>query len=162
MHQKYTNLALSIVLALWIVIAILVLQSGCLRIERRYIFAQSFGNVIKVEVCQYHYDPNPREQSVTPLAELDLNTAESMLNEFSATTCYRYFGDATQDYGEIVLYISYSNGEAEVLGRLNSARVDADGKWHIRGEYFDDEQWYGVLEKYIDSELMAEIEKYRK
>jgi len=150
------------VLALLLVCSFLVPQSGCGMLRFHYEFCQPFDNVVKVEVCQYHHADKPGEQYVTPIADLDLNTAEPMLNEFTAITCRRHFGDATRDYGEIVLYISYTNGEAEVLGIWNSARVDADGGWHIRGEYFDEDQWYGVLEKYIDSELMAEIEKYRK
>lgn len=55
------------------------------------------------------------------------------------------------DYGEVVVYITYSDQAAEVIGLWNVAQVNANGKWHIGTEYSGADAIYSLIQKYVDS-----------
>ena len=139
----------------------LALLSGCKRIIYQYPFDQTFSNVKKVEIFRYHYATNPTDDTLTLVTELDLEEAEELLQDISALPSYKHYGDFPMgSYGEIILYITYASGEAEVIGTVNSASVYLDGEWWIKGYYFDSKQWSTVLTEYVDIELVPELEKY--
>lgn len=142
------------------VIGAFALFTGCSLVKYQYSFDQPYSNVIKMEVCQYHYATKREDTYITPVAELDLEKAEELLRDISELACYKHFGDSSMNYGDIVLYITYSNGEAEVLGMVNSASVDTNGKWWMKVYYFDSTQWCAVLTKYVDPELVPELGRY--
>ena len=134
---------------------IILITAGCQRIYE-YSFAQSKDNVEKVEICAYDYDT----QTTTPLVVLNEGDTNELLQEIDAMECKRHFGDHTQDYGEIVVYISYKNQTAEVIGLCNVAQVDKNGKWHIGIEYFDASQLCSLIMKYVNADLLPDLSKY--
>lgn len=148
------------ILALACAIAILAILHGCQRKEYRYTFDQPFSNVVKVEIMRYHYATQTEDSYTTTILELDLHTAESLLKEVSELPCYKHFMDPPTGYGEVILYITYANGEGEVIGFVNSASVREDGIWRRKVYYFNKAQWCEMLLKYVDAELVPELDKY--
>lgn len=145
------------------VLMALILLAGCQQKIYQYPFDQAFSNVVKVEVFRYHYADYPADATLTLVAELDLEDAEELLQDISALPSHKHYGDFPMgSYGEIILYITYAGGEAEVVGMVNSASVRLDGVWWIKGYYFDSQQWCTVLTKYVDKELVPELEEYLK
>ena len=136
-------------------VLLLTIATGC---QRTYDFAlaQSKDNAEKVEICRY--DDN--SQSTTTIAVLNKADADSLLAEIDAMECSRYFGDGTMDYGEVVIYVTYADQTAEVIGLHNVAKVDKDGDWHIGVEYFNAQQLCDVITKYVDAELLPDLSKY--
>lgn len=143
------------------VLSTLALLSGCEQKVYQYPFEQVFSNVVKVEVCRYYYATNPENDYVTLVTELDSEKAEALLKDISELPCYKHFGDFPMgSYGEIILYISYANEEAEVVGMVNSASVRIDGEWWVKAYYFDSKHWSAVLTEYVDVDLVPELKKY--
>lgn len=144
---------------IWIcfsVIAILITITGCDFITYQYPFEQSVENVEKVELCRYDYETD----TASPLVTLDEDTGDALLTDIGTLDCHKPFGDHATDYGEIVLFITYTNGEAEVVGWLNSATIDLEGEWWPKAYYFDSAEWCAVVLKYVDAELVPELGKY--
>ena len=127
--------------------------SGCRLIKYSYPFTQDVADVISVEICRYDF----YDKLVTPIIELEKDKATSLLEDISELDCYMRFGDGTRDYGRVVIYITYKNGEAEVIGKSNRARVDAKGEWWIEPYYFDKAEWSALILKYVDEELVPEL-----
>lgn len=151
-----------VLVSVWVLMA-LILLPGCQRKSYQYSFDQAFSNVVKVEAFRYHYATNPADDTLTLVTELDLEEAEELLKDISALPSHKHYGDFPMgSYGEIIIYITYANDEAEVIGTVNCASVYLDGEWWIKGYYFDSQQWSTVLTKYVDIELVPELEKYLK
>lgn len=125
-------------------------------VKHKYPFDQSIENVKKVELCRYDYETD----TASPLMTFGEDTGDALLTDIEALDCYRPFGDPATDYGEIVLFITYANGEAEVVGWLNSATIDLEGEWWPKAYYFDSAEWCTVVLKYVDAELVPELGKY--
>lgn len=140
-----------------LLMTLLVINSvtGCQR-TYDYSFAQSIENIEKVEICEYDY----YSHSTTLIAVLDTEDAESLLSEIDALACKRHFGDHTSTYGEVVVYITYTDGTGEVIGLRNVAQVDEDGQWHIGIEYFDAAEICALIMKYVDVNSLPDLSKY--
>lgn len=138
-----------------VAIFLIVYTTGCKSIKYNYSFTQDLDNVVSVEIRKYDYATG----ATTPLVTLDESTALSLLEDISALDCYKQFGDYPRDdYSDVVVYISYANGAAEVIGIRNTARVDSEGKWWVSSYYFNDAAWCNVILKYIDSEIVPELD----
>lgn len=154
-HLKgvYISMRLKYVCLLVFVLLIAVAFAGCNFIDYTYSLDQSMDNIQKVEIRLYDYESD----STSFVMELDLQTAKDLLTGVTALTCHKPFGDHSFNYGPVVLYITYANGEAEALGRLNSASIDSNGKWWIKTYYFNGIEWCSTVLKYVDSELVPEL-----
>lgn len=128
---------------------------GCNR-TYDYSFMQSLDCVTKVEICSYDYSSN----AITSLVVLDTSKAKALLAEIDLLECKKHFGDHTMDYGEVIIYISYSDDTAEVIGLWNVARVNKDGQWSIGSEYFDAGQMCSLILAYADKELLPDLSEY--
>ena len=143
------------------VLIVMILLPRCRQRTYQYPFDQTFNNVVKVEVFRYNYAADPADNTTTFVTELDLEEAEELLRDISALPSYKHYGDFPMgSYGEIILYITYTNGEAEAIGTVNCASVHLDGEWWIKGYYFDVKQWSAVLTEYVDIELVPELDRY--
>ena len=142
---------------LLLITSVLMLATGCNR-TYDYSFAQNLDNVEKVEIRAYEYDPH--DDQTTPIVTLDEEDGKALLNEVDAMKCKRHFGDHTSTYGEIVVYITYKDQTAEVIGLRNVAQVDKDEEWHIGIEYFDAAQLCTLIMKYVDEDLLPDLSKY--
>jgi hypothetical protein len=142
---------------LLLITSVLMLTAGCNR-TYDYSFAQNLDNVEKVEIRAYEYDPY--DDKTTPIVTLGEEDGKALLMEIDAMECMRHFGDHTSTYGEIVVYITYKDQTAEVIGLRNVAQVDKDEEWHIGIEYFDAAQLCTLIMKYVDEDLLPDLSKY--
>ncbi len=140
--------------ALLLIVFVLLLMAGCQR-TYDYSFSQPLDQVEKVEICAF----DDRTKTATPLVILDESQANALLADIDALPCKRHFGDHTMDYGEAVVYITYANGEAEVIGIWHVAKVDASGEWNIGIEYFGGEELPALLLQYAP-ELLPDLQIY--
>ena len=145
------------IVLLLLITSVLMLATGCNR-TYDYSFAQNLDNVEKVEIRAYEYDPH--DDQTTPIVTLDEEDGKALLMEIDAMKCKRHFGDHTSTYGEIVVYITYKDQTAEVIGLRNVAQVDKDEEWHIGIEYFDAAQLCTLIMKYVDEDLLPDLSKY--
>ena len=121
---------------------------GCRLIEYDYSLKQDPVNITKVEFHRYQHDE--MHPKTFPIMELELDTGLKMLEEIAALPAYKHFGDSTLNYGNIIIYVTYSNNTGEIIGHFNTATIDATGKWMRTGYYFKKEQWDSIVGKYID------------
>ena len=148
---------------LLLITSVLMLATGCV-VEQflnrtfDYSFAQNLDNVEKVEIRAYEYDPH--DDKTTPIVTLGEEDGKALLMEIDAMECKRHFGHHSHDFGEIVIYITYKDQTAEVIGLLNVAQVDKDEEWHIGIEYFDAAQLCTLIMKYVDEDLLPDLSKY--
>lgn len=140
------------ILVVLLILLLPIVITGC-RQTYDYSFAQSIDHVEKVEICQYEY----KTHTSTSLITLNNNQARALLTDIDALKCKKHFGDHTQDYGEVVIYITYTDGTAEVIGLWNVALVDEEGLWHIGIEYFDAKELYAIMVKYTDEDLLPDL-----
>ena len=142
-----------------LIIAIILSFTGCFfNDEHKYTFAQSSDNIVSVEIRKLEYG----QSYTTPEKTRIIKT----LNEDEATTLLRdiseaEFGEAWGDgigasYGDIVVYITYSDGICEVIGYSNCAIIEKKREWSFTGEYFKD--------SIVFTEIMYEYvgEEYRR
>ena len=154
---------LKLCMLILMIVSVLLSMSGCfveqfLNRTFDYSFAQSLDNIEKVEIRAYEYDPH--DDQTTPIVTLDEEDGKALLNEVDAMKCKRHFGDHTHDFGEIVIYITYKDQTAEVIGLWNVAQVDKDGEWWLGVEYFDAAQLCTLIMKYVDGDLLPDLSKY--
>ena len=127
-----------------LLLLLLVTLCGCRLIRYTYSFAQDFENVDSIQICKYSYD----EKSVTPLKQLSKEEQKQIFSDISALPNYHHFGDHTEDYGNYVVFITYTDGTAEVIGESNVAIVTKSGEWRIGIDYFDFEEFQKMIAKY--------------
>ncbi len=138
-----------------IFILIAVLFTGCNK-EYSYSFEQDIENIVSVEIMEYDYDT----RSTTPIITLDEETATALLSDFSNINYKRLSPPSGGNYGEIILYITYQNGEAEVIGYMDHAYVDDNGEWWPKGHIIDFYDWYDLIYKYVDKETVPQLEEW--
>lgn len=131
---------------------------GCQKKTYAYTLEQDLDHVEKVELCRYIYHTS--DPLISPIAVLDKSEADSLLQNLGTLECYRHFGDHTQDFGEIVVKITYTDGQAEVIGSWNTGHVDTEGKLWLTGYYFDEEAWKAFLQKNVSSDILADVDGY--
>ena len=119
---------------------------GCQRKAYTYAFNQDIASIRKVEICTYNY----KTEEHSAVKELNEEEIESLCADIQDLKCYKIFGDHPTGFGSVIVYITYSDGQAEVIGPSNTARVDATGKWHLDVYYFDEEPFLAMIAKYTD------------
>lgn len=124
-------------------------------VKQEYQFDQSIENVEKVELCRYDCETNV----TTPVMTFNEDIGDALLTDIGTMDCYRP-GNRPRYYGEIVLLITYTNGEAEVIGMGDAASVDSEGAWSSKAYYFNETEWCTVVLKYVDAELVPELGEY--
>ena len=146
---------LSIVLS---VLIVLMCVSACKIIKYTYSFAQSMEQVETVELCRYDY----AAKTITQIKSLDKEDARGLLLDISSMDAYRNFGDyEREDFGHVVVYVTYQDGAHELIGTWSAAVSDASGNWEIKNNWFESLKWRDVILKYIDASLVPELLRYK-
>ena len=145
--------------AIAIAVVVLMLLSGCENESFTHEFRQDQANIKQVEICAYEHAYEYIDRVLTPIVKLSDEDSNALLNDIRALDCYEYVFplDTPRNYGDVVICITYYDGETEVIGITNIGYISPDGKWHLTKEYFDIEDIRGVINKYIDPEILSEI-----
>lgn len=145
---------LSIVLS---ALVVLMCVSACKIIKYTYSFAQGMEQVETVELCRYDYSA----KTITQIKSLDEDDARGLLSDISSMDAYHNFGDYDrEDFGHVVIYITYQDGVHELIGTWSAAVADASGNWQIKNNWFESVKWRDVILKYIDASLVPELMGY--
>ena len=139
--------------AIVIAVVVLMLLSGCENKSFTHEFRQEQANIKQVEICAYEHV----DRVLTPIIKLSNDDINALLNDIRALDCHEFFPlDTPRNYGDVVICITYYDGEKEVIGITNIGYISPDGKWHLTKEYFDIEDIRGVINKYIVPEMSSE------
>ncbi len=102
------------------------------------------------------YDENTNTTSL--LKELEKEEYTSLLNSITELSCWEYFGDGMRfSVGKSIIYITYIDGSAEAIGYDNNVHINSSGEWEIDMYYFNDYEFYDLLSKYVDRDLLPSI-----
>ena len=144
-----------------LVIVLLISSVGCSETiwtkEHEFTFSQSVNNVTSVKIVRYDDETESIIEVVKVLSDYE---AEMLIADFTATGCRKHFGDHGTYYGYILVLISYENQEVDVIGPENCAKIDENGVWRIRNKHFDDGDFCDIVLRYVDRELVPELERY--
>ena len=123
--------------------------TSCLAVRCDYPFEQNIDNVVSVEI---HSMDRWKEHSTNLNIELDQDDAIAILNDLSNVKCQKTAPDmTTSDHcGSYVVYITYKNGEKEVIGYSNSAHISKNGVWTMKYYYYDATQFAEIVCRYVD------------
>jgi hypothetical protein len=137
---------------------LLVHFSGCVWFTYHYEFSQEADNIASIDICRYTYDEvNPE---MTIICSLDESLKQQFISDIVALDSYKYFGDFSRIFDGVLVYITYENGEGEVLSANTTAKVDLSGQWNVGVDNFDKIEFYSVILKYVDPDLVPELEQY--
>lgn len=146
-----------------LVIVMIVSSVGCSETiwtkEYEYELNQSIENVTSVKIVRF--DDNTKSV-MEVIKTLDDISAKELLEDISTTSCRRHFGDRPTSYCEIIIYIEFQNGEAELIGPVVCGEKDKNGNLYQKREYFLYEDFCGVVVKYVEKDLILvpEFEAY--
>lgn len=119
-----------------------------------YTFRQERSNIEKVEICSYDHYAGTRE----PLVELSDDDTDAILADISALECREFFPlDPILSYGDVVICISYQNGEVEMIGIYNIGFFTAEGELKTTKKWFEIEDMRCLIAKYVDMEVLEEV-----
>ena len=142
---------------LLILILMLFLFSGCIVQTRYFELSDEIENISMVEIHRNNGD----EHATIPIITLELDEGKALVSELVALPMTHVaIGDPIDDFGYIVVYVFYQNGEADLIGYLESAKVDLDGNWKPIRDGFDLGEWSAVVIKYVDLELVPELAQF--
>lgn len=157
--MERTSFKINKIFLMILVIVMLISSVGCSETiwtkEYEYDFLQSSENISSVKIMRYDDKTN---SIVEVIKTLDEDSGRALYEDFSATSCGKTFGDHASGYGEVIIYIEYENGEADIIGFVNSGTVDKSGEWGVNVKYFRPDDFAMIVIKYVDRELVPELE----
>lgn len=146
------------IVAVLLTLSLMVVTAGCftqLNETFQYTFRQDRGNIIKVEICAHDYKDNRR---IEPLVTLNEEEIDEILDSISSLECHHYgIGDHQNDYGDLLICITYSNKEVEVIGLTNIGWIRPDGGWRQTNYLFHAQDILSVLDDYVDTQTLKDV-----
>lgn len=146
-------------LVIWFIIVALIFPLTACDVEKptAHTFRQERKNVEKVEICTYNHNEGIRE----PLAELSEREVDELWTDILSLEMYQFVAmDTLLSYGDVVIFISYLDGEAEIIGITNIGWVTTGGTLVTTNHWFDIEDICAVIAKYVDAETLANVSGY--
>ena len=130
-----------------------VLLSGCgffPVVRKPYSFKQEIANVYSIEIVRKLYD------TLDPIGEVEVETTlqEDLYDGFMEALVlidgnYVLEG-AAFNFGKYIVRITYFNGEVELISEYNSGYVTPEGILVQEHYWFDHDQFYALLAKYVE------------
>ena len=134
---------------------VLLVAVGCSS-EGPYTFRQDSSKIDKVEI----YKIDDQTNTKTAIVQLSDEAGQLLVSELATMTCNRFgSGDHPRRYGQLAIGITYSDGEVEIIGLVNSGFIDVDGKEAILDYFFDAKDLYTLITKYVDPSLLPDVSK---
>ena len=142
----------------FLTILMMVLMSSCTLPAGNYETQQSADNIAKVEICRIENDI--RDPKLTSIVTMDEETGKQLVADIAALMSHEYFLYAESSFGGVVVYITYQNGEAEVIGWCQTAKVGLNKEWFATSHCFDHDAFFLALFRYVEPEVAEEIREY--
>ena len=124
-------------------------------IPRPYVPDQPRDQIQKIEICLHEVD-DIGTHVLTTLKTFEGQEQEAFLEELLQVPCRGQYSCKMNSIGEVVICIYYKDGTAEILGDLNTVKIDASGKWHIYFTYMKNEEFSHLLLKHVDEDQVPE------
>ena len=130
---------------------------GCNAKSFTYEFRQAGESIERVEISTYDHDTKMLN-AITSLSKDDITI---LLNDIKALECYEFLPlDPILSYGDVVICITYFNGEREILGITNIGFISPDGTWTTTRKYFNIKDICDIMGKFADAEMLSEASDY--
>ena len=144
--------------AIVIAVVVLMLLSGCENESFTHEFRQDQANIKQVEICSYKHAYEYIDRVLTPIVKLSDEDSNALLNDIRALDCYEYVFpyDTPKDYGDVVICITYYDGEREIIGITNIGYILPNGEWYSTKEYFNWGEIRGLVNKFLVLEMSSE------
>lgn len=138
-----------------ITIVMIIAITGCNQDPFQYSFLQERDMIEKVEICSF----NDYDRTMELIVALSEEQIDAILNDFASLECRSepFLKQPHHDYGDVIVCITYQNGEKEVFGAYNIACVSSNGEWRRTRDYFDVHEFRELLLKYVDVDVLAPI-----
>lgn len=121
-----------------------------------YSFRQEASNIERVEI----YEIDDQAGTKTSIVQLSAEDGQLLVEELATMTCNRTGpGDHPRGYGRLAIGITYTDGEIEIIGLVNSGFIDAEGREGLLKYFFDAKELYTVITKYVDPDLLPDVSK---
>lgn len=134
-----------------------VLLMGCNAESFTYEFRQDGENIERVEISTYDHNT----KKLTTITSLSKDEIAILLEDIKVLECYEFLPlDPILSYGDVVICITYYNGEREVLGITNIGSISPEGNWTTTRKYFNIEDICDVIGKFADTEVLSEVSDY--
>lgn len=135
-------------------IVMIIAFSGCNQDPYQYSFLHERDMIEKVEICSFN-DTGNTMKAILTLSEEQI---DAILNDLKSLECRKEsFLVQIDYYGDVVICITYRNGEKEVFGVYSIGHVSSDGVWNRRRDYFDIYEFRALILRYVDIEVLAPI-----
>ena len=122
-----------------------------------YTFRQDRSNITKIEICAYEHEYAKDGGPMTPLAEIAEEDVDSFLDDIQALDCREFIMyDSIVSYGDLIVRILYSNGEAEIIGMYNIGWMSADNVLELTRYWFHYDDISEVIARYVDPRFLAD------
>ena len=130
---------------------------GCNSKSFSYEFIQDQANIATVAISTLDYESKKMETLIT-LSEENIGV---LINDVKSLKCREFMPiDPLLSYGDVVICITYYNGEIEVIGITNIGYIDLDGNWITTRKYFNIKDICAVISKFVDTKVLSEISDY--
>lgn len=134
---------------------LLLAAEGC-SYEGTYPFRQDSSNIEKVQIYELDYKTDT-EKLIVQLAESE---GQKLVAELATMKCKKAGpGDHSSYYGALMICITYSDGEIEMIGLDSIGFVDARGREGMTNYFFDAKSLYDLIVKYVDPSLLPDVSK---
>ena len=133
---------------------IIAMIPGCGSGDDYYAFRQDLEHVEKVSVFSY----DPETDTRTLIVDLEEPDAKELTSILATMKCGKYFpGDHIREYGHLLIALTYTNGEIELIGFYNTGWITPDGVEYLSNYYFDEKEVYDLICRFVDPEMLPDI-----
>ena len=141
-------------LCIFLCVILLLVVEGCFY-EGPYPFRQDVDNIEKVEIYENDYQAKTR----TLIVQLEESDGQRIVSELATMTVKTSGPNHIRDYGTLIIYITYADGEIEMIGLHNIGFVNTEGREGLTHYYFDAKSLYDLIVKYVDPALLPDVGK---
>lgn len=139
-----------------VLLCVVLLVAASCSYEGPYSFRQEVNNICKVEILTIDDETDTK----TVVVQLSDEDGQLLVAELATMTCNRFGpGDHPRRYGQIAIGITYTDGQVEIIGLVNSGFIDADGREGLLDYFFDAKELYTLITKYVDPSLLPDVSK---
>ena len=133
--------------------------SGCIfKRKTNYEFLHSADQIVSIVLLDNddHNTLLAREPNPTVLCVISEEEFESVISTLANIPGNKVINDPPRGYGSVVIRITYSNGDFELIGRHNSSVHLASGRDYSENFLFNQEGFCEFLLKYVDESEFAD------
>lgn len=94
---------------------------------RHFPLSQPETQISKIELLHKQMENNNLLPLFVPICEIPMDQVDEFLSDFQQLDCSRNGFDPATAFGELVIRITYQNGDADLVGYANNAYVTAEG-----------------------------------